>query len=119
MANVAIFESGKTPVYEKSVNTPDYEGNADAIVNPDISAVQNTPLKYWKRNGDLVEEMTLAEKQAVDDAEMQNQKNAADTFSIELDLLVRGILKAGNDQWSKGQTVTRQEVIDWLKSQIA
>jgi hypothetical protein len=35
MANVALFPSGETPKYYPSVNTSDYEGNADAVTNFD------------------------------------------------------------------------------------
>lgn len=69
MANVAIFKSGQVPRYLLSVNTPDYDQDPDVLVNPDVSAVASVPLKYWKRVGDLIEEMTQAEKDAVDAAE--------------------------------------------------
>lgn len=68
MANVALFKSGQTPVYLVSVHTQDYASDPDAIINPDITAVASVPLKYWKRVGDLIEEMSAGEKTAVDDA---------------------------------------------------
>jgi hypothetical protein len=69
MANVAIFRSGQTPVYLTSVHTPDYEGDPDVIINPDISAVAAVPLKYWKRVVNAIQEMTAGEKTTVDNAE--------------------------------------------------
>jgi hypothetical protein len=66
MANVALFPSGETPKYYPSVNTSDYEGNADAVINPDVTAVAGQPLRYWKRDGDEVELMTQGERDAVD-----------------------------------------------------
>lgn len=53
--------------YLKSVNTPDYPVE-DWIINPDLSALEEVPQKYWKIDGDNVLEMTQAEKDAVDEA---------------------------------------------------
>lgn len=68
MANVALFRSGQTPQYLTSVHTPDYSSDPDAIVNPDVSAVIAVALKYWKRSGNSVVEMSAGEKSAVDSA---------------------------------------------------
>ncbi len=58
MADVLIFETNKPARYLKSVNTPDYP---DAVVNPDLSAVDGVNPLYWKeRNGSIVE-MTPSE----------------------------------------------------------
>ena len=110
MSNVAIFKSGETPQYLKSVNTPDYEGDPNVLVNPDISALGNVPLKYWKRVADLIEEMTTSEKQAADDAELQARKDA-----VTVELVARGLIEAGNTRWSQGLTITKAQVIQWLK----
>jgi len=53
--------------FKKSVNTPDYP-TGDWVVNPDMSPVAGVAQKYWKLTGDIVSEMTQAEKDAVDDA---------------------------------------------------
>jgi len=72
MANVF---NRTTRVYKKSVNTPEYP-TSEWIINPDVSALANVPVKYWKATGDLVEEMTQAEKDAVD-TELTTRRRAA------------------------------------------
>lgn len=54
-----------TKLYLKSVHTPSYP-TSDWIINPNLSAVVNVPSKYWKITGDIVSEMSQAEKNAVD-----------------------------------------------------
>ena len=51
--------------YRTSVNTPDFPTNT-WIINPDLSAVQNVPIKYWKCVGDAILEMSQSEKDEVD-----------------------------------------------------
>ena len=116
MADVVRFTNGKAE-YIKSVNTPDYEG-PDTIVNPDLSSLVGVDVKYWKRSGNTVVEMDAAEKQAVDESDLQARKDKADNVEITLDLLLRGLVHAGNQRWSKGQEITRAEVVTWLKGQI-
>jgi len=65
MANVV---NRTTVRFLRSVSTPDFPV-ADWIINPDLSSVAGVPTKYWKISGDLVLEMTQAEKDAVDAAE--------------------------------------------------
>ncbi len=81
MANIAIFKPGQTPQYLTSVNEGPYvvdpnvpknevePNDADVLINPDVSAVAAVPLKYWKRVGDLIQEMTAGEKTTLDAAE--------------------------------------------------
>lgn len=59
-----------------SVNTPDYDPEL-WIINPDLTILETVPLKYCKVSGDLVVEMTPAEKAAVDAAELAAAKIAA------------------------------------------
>lgn len=61
--------------YLPSVNTPDYP-EAAWIRNPDLTAVANCPKKHWKIVGDDVVEMTQAEKDAVDAAQLPGIKQA-------------------------------------------
>lgn len=56
-----------------SVNTPDYDP-AQWIINPDLTILQTVPLKYIKIVGDLLVEMTPAEKAVVDAAELAQAK---------------------------------------------
>lgn len=59
----------------RSVNSPDYDP-ADWIINPDLSGVSGVPVVYWKIDGDTVSEMSQAEKDAVDAANLPAYKAA-------------------------------------------
>ena len=50
-----------------SVNTPNFNPSV-WIINPDLSGVDGVPVKYWKITGDVVSEMSPAEKAAYDAA---------------------------------------------------
>lgn len=73
MANV--YDKVKR-VYRRSVHTPDFMGNPDMLINPDVSALQGVPEKYWKVEFDTLIEMTQPEKDAVD-LEIDNRRKAA------------------------------------------
>jgi hypothetical protein len=72
MADVVIYNPDDTVVanrvtdYLLSVNTPDYEDNPVALINPDLSAVESVAQKYWKNVGGSVVEMVDNEKAALD-----------------------------------------------------
>lgn len=70
MANVL---NRTTKEYLRSVNTPEYDV-ADWIINPDVSALAGVPTKYWVITGDTVAEMSQAEKDAVDAAELADKE---------------------------------------------
>ena len=59
----------------RSVNTPEFCA-AEWIINPDLSAVEHVPRKYWKIEGDEVREMDPDEKAAIDTAELARLKTA-------------------------------------------
>ena len=54
-----------TKELKRSVHTPDFPAT-DWVINPDLSAVDGVPANYWKITGDVVSEMSQAEKDAVD-----------------------------------------------------
>lgn len=118
MANIARFKAGKTPEYMKSVNTPEYSSDPDVIVNPDITAVQAVPLKFWKRVGNAIAEMTAGEKQAILDAELLARKSQADTFSANSLAIFTALIKVINVRLSAGQKITKQELIDAIKLEV-
>lgn len=72
MANVAIYDLDGTPQavisYLESVNTPDYEGRPDVVINPSIPV--GVAIKYLKHVTGSIVEMTQEEKDAVDAAEV-------------------------------------------------
>jgi hypothetical protein len=63
MANVL---NRLTKIYLQSVNTPDYPVN-DWIVNPDLSNVAGVPSRYWKIVGDTITEMSVEEKEELNE----------------------------------------------------
>ena len=68
-----------TKEYRTSVNTPDYP-EVTWIINPDLSAVQSVPVKYWKIVGDTVTEMNQSEKDAVDAALFPGIKTSRNSY---------------------------------------
>lgn len=116
MASVALFNPTQ---YLTSVNTPDYEDNPDAIINPDITAVQNVPLKFWKRSGNTIVEMTQAEKDAILIAELQTRKDTANDFGLDdMKPILTALIKVINIRLPIGQKITKQEMIDAIKLEI-
>jgi len=57
----------------RSVNTSDYP-ETEWIVNPDLSAVANVPVKYWIIEGDSVREANATEKSQIDEDELAQLK---------------------------------------------
>lgn len=72
---MATVLNRSTKEIRKSVNTPDYPVDA-WIRNPDLSEVEGVDPKYWKISGDLVQEMSQAEKDVVDASELDEYKAA-------------------------------------------
>jgi hypothetical protein len=56
-----------TKEFKASAHTPNYS-SVEWIINPDLSAVQGQPKKYWMINGDVVTLATPAEQIVIDDA---------------------------------------------------
>ena len=111
MSNVAHFKNGQIPEYLISVNTPDYEGDPNVLINPDISAVQNIPLKYWKRGtGNKVIEMNLTEKAQIDLAEKTARITAINNYEFEGGILVEGLVNIG--------LITKTQIIDFIKQKM-
>lgn len=67
-----------TRQFLRSVHTPAYPAEA-WIRNPDLSAVEGVPAKYWKISGDTVSAMSQAERDAADAAEAAAAATAAKT----------------------------------------
>lgn len=116
MASVALFNPTQ---YLVSVNTPDYEGNPNAIINPDITAVQGVPLKFWKRVGNTIVEMTQAEKDAVLAAELQARRDQANDLSFQdMKSVLTALIKVINIRLPQNQKITKQELVDAIKAEI-
>lgn len=117
MANIAIFKSGKTPQYIQSVHTGDYENDPDVIINPDISAVSNVSIKYWKRNGNSIGEMTQAEKDAIAANELTIRKSVADSLATDMKISLTALVKVINSRFITNK-ITVEELVTALKNEI-
>lgn len=59
----------RVTLYLYRANTPDYMDLPNTLINADLSGVLDTvPQEYWKVSNDLVIEMTLGEKSAIDES---------------------------------------------------
>lgn len=117
MANIAIFEPNKIPQYLQSANTPDYESNPNAIINPDLTSVANVPTHYWKRDGDNIVEMTQAEKDAVNASQLVMRKATADNYNVGMKEMLTALVKVINLRLPNNK-ITKQEMIDAIKAEI-
>ncbi len=67
-SDIVAFDEGADPqrvtAYRKSVHTPDWLGRSNVLINPQLSAVDGVPRKFWKVVGNSVVEWTQAEKDA-------------------------------------------------------
>lgn len=107
MSNVLIFKNNEPPQYLESVNTPDYEGKPDVLINPNISLLKGVERKYWKRVGDSVEEMSIQEKKNVDDKEKLEKKNEKQNLhSLTTKTLAELLVSKG--------ILTKKEITDLL-----
>ena len=90
-----IFEPNKTPQYLKSVNTPDYDGDENVIINPDLSIVVDVPIKYWKRDKDNVVEMSEIEKQVIISAGLEKIDIGIENYEVDVSPLIQALVKLG------------------------
>ena len=129
MANIAIFKTGKPPEYLTSVNGAEYmtdpakndatPNSPDVLINPDISAVKNVPVKFWKRSGNSIVEMSQAEKDAITEAELQARKDTANDFGVQdIKVVLKVLIAVLNSKLPANKQITKQEVIDALKGEI-
>lgn len=95
MSNIAIYDpndatvAGRVTSYVKSANTPDYDGESNKVVNPDLSALSSVPQKHWKHSAGSIVEMSATEKEAADggsalDLNKKQKKAAIDQRTTEL-----------------------------------
>lgn len=129
MANIVIFKPGKPPEYLESVNGAEYmtdpatndtkPNSPDVLINPDISAVKNVPVKFWKRVGNAVVEMSQAEKDAIAAAELQARKDMANDFGVQdIKIILKVLIAILNSKLPANKQITKQEVVDALKGEI-
>ena len=64
------------------------------IESPDLSGVVGVPSMYWNIVGDVISEMSQAEKDAVDAAILENSRNAVIQAEVdELESVMRQLVK--------------------------
>jgi hypothetical protein len=70
MSNVLIYDkvTGSAISYLKYVNTPDYIGRSDVLINPDVSLFGSVEMKYCKIADGKIVEVSAAEKAGLDAA---------------------------------------------------
>ena len=75
MANIVVYNPSDPDVpnrvtkYHKSANTPDYNGEPNKLVNPDLAGVSGVNQLYWKYDGvSAIVEMSQGEKDTLDAA---------------------------------------------------
>lgn len=116
MSDIVLFNPNQ---YLKSVNTSDYTPSESVLINPDVSSVSGVSLKYWKKGtGNTVVEMSVQEKQAIDDAELLLRKSGADSFSVGRVEIFTALIKVINLRLPAGQKITKQELIDAIKQEV-
>ncbi len=77
------------------------EALANYIQDPDLSALAGVPNKYWNISGDTVSEMSRAEKDVVDAAELSSLRDSiADQMNNQNDRMkaLALVLLAGHNQ---------------------
>lgn len=120
-ANVIIFDPGDPDVpnavkaYRRSVNTPDFRGRSDVLVNPDVSAIKvsNTPLRHWKVSGESIVEMTQAEKDLIDANTILTAQRRAQV-QAKLNTLFQNL--SDWDTMTQGQkNVATKVILQWMK----
>ena len=110
-----------------SAHTPNFEGNPDAVINPDLTLLKGiVPWGYWKRSGGVIVEMSQAEKDALDakflaDEQTEIRDNAvaeADKFS-ELGLDIRAMIENHNkrDNYIINRLVEIQDTLVAIRDQ--
>lgn len=114
-----VTKEVKTPVH-----TPDYSVS-DWIIDPDLSAVENVPVKYWKITGDVVSEMDQSEKDALDLASLPDAKinrkryliTQSDSFteSRGYTVYLKGRLLSMYSEGKRNRVKYIQPLIDWLE----
>lgn len=79
-----------TKQYLESVNTPDYPA-AQWIHNPNLSAVQGWPSKYWTISGDNVLLMSEGERNNIDAIELSNSRDRTSNRMDDIEDIVRAL----------------------------
>ena len=116
MANVVLFTNGVAS-YLPSVNTPDYEGNPNAIIDPDLSGLVGVDSRFWKKSGASVVEMSPAEKQAVLATYLEQKRSQVDVLNVQMPEVLTALIKVINLRLPSNK-ITKTELITAVKAEI-
>jgi len=108
-----------TREYRRRANTPDFPV-ADWIINPDMSAVEGVPKRYWVISGDSVMEMSAPAKAVVDDdiAGIVRDVVEEETKSRALIYVLRGLVKTINLRLPTTDKITASELETAIRGEI-
>lgn len=81
MSRIAIYDPGAVVAnqviqYLTRAHTPDYTSEPNKVVNPDLSAVEGQPMKWWKVSAGEVVLMSSGEQTTVDNSLLPAAKTA-------------------------------------------
>jgi len=99
-------------------NTPDFVANPDWIVlqPDDIAIFEVYPDKYWDIDGDIVSLMGISERNAVDAAELESEK---ELLSSNLDRVLRAVVIALNKgTFVPGSSYTAPQIKSIIKAEL-
>lgn len=106
MAQVVIFDPNDLAVpnrvtnFDYSANLPDYDSEPNKLVNPDLTGFWNLnagfliPLKDWKVESSLVVEMTVQEKETLQQSFESNEVNIVRVLEQDPEQNIEGKHKA-------------------------
>lgn len=79
MADIIIYDTntGRVTKYLKSVNTPDYFGREDCLINPNLIKVEGVPSRLWRVENGTVRRQTIEERNEAQ-SEMTRMQEAPD-----------------------------------------
>ena len=114
MADIIIYDpadsdvAGRVTQYVTSVNTPDYDGETNKLVNPDLSSLSAVPQKYWKESSGSVVEMTQAEKDVIEPLSDRKAER-----KLEVDIQTGALIAQGFDHVSKTFSLSANAQLNW------
>jgi len=120
MSAIVIYDpldpvvSGRVINYLPSANTPDYESNPNALINPDLSGVAEIDQKYWKVADSTVVPMTDLEKGAVDEFLLAKTNREKKYQVVTYNSVGRPVIEAWYDSTNQGDYSGVAEITNYV-----
>ena len=114
MADIIVYDptdpdvAGRVTQYVTSVNTPDYDGETNKLVNPDLSSLSAVPQKYWKESAGSVVEMSQADKDVIEPLSDRKAERKG-----EVDLQSGALIFGGFTHSSKAFSLSANAQMNW------